>query len=81
VSTLDYIGLTPLFTGRDNGFPGWIFVEWDAVGAVGATLQQASQLAGEWVDVPADLIDLEDNVSFYWAELTADAQFFRLIKR
>ena len=81
VSTLDYIGLTPLFTGGDYGFPGWIFVEWDANGAVGATLQQANQLAGEWVDVPADLIDLEDNVSFYWAELTAEAQFFRLIKR
>jgi hypothetical protein len=33
------------------------------------------------VDVSADLIDSEDNVDFYWTELTAVAQFFRLIKR
>ena len=80
VSTLDYIGLTPLFTGRSEDFPGWVYVEWDAIGAVGATLQQADKLAREWVDVPDDLIDVEDNIAFIWIELTADAQFFRLIK-
>ena len=81
VSTLDFTGLTSLFTGRDKEFPGWLIVEWDAVGAAGATLQQTDNLTGEWVDVSADLIDSEDNVDFYWTELTAVAQFFRLIKR
>ena len=81
VSTLDFTGLTPLFTGRDKEFPGWLIVEWDADGAAGATLQQTDNLTGEWVDVSADLIDSEDNVDFYWTELTAVAQFFRLIKR
>ena len=81
VSTLDFNGLTPLFTGRDKEFPGWLIVEWDADGAAGATLQQTDNLTGEWVDVSADLIDSEDNVDFYWTELTAVAQFFRLIKR
>jgi hypothetical protein len=64
VSTLDFTGLTPLFTGRDKEFPGWLIVEWDADGAAGATLQQTDNLTGEWVDVSADLIDSEDNVDF-----------------
>jgi hypothetical protein len=81
VSTLDFTGLTPLFTGRDKEFPGWLIVEWDADGAAGATLQQTDNLTGEWVDVSADLIDSEENFDFYWTELTAVAQFFRLIKR
>jgi len=82
VSTLDFTGLPPLYTSTNKEFPGWILVDWDDDGTLGATLQQTGNLlTGEWVDVPADLIDIEDNIAFTWVELTADAQFFRLIKR
>ena len=83
ISTLDFTGLPPLYTTSTNKeFPGWIVVDWDDDGTLGATLQQTGNLlTGEWVDVPADLIDIEDNIAFTWVELTADAQFFRLIKK
>ena len=82
VSTLDFTGLPPLYTSTNKEFPGWILVDWDDDGTLGATLQQTGNLlTGEWVDVPADLIDIEDNIAFTWVELTADAQFFRLIKK
>ena len=82
VSTLDFTGLPPLYTGRSKDLPEWISVDWDDDGTLGATLQQTGNLlTGEWVDVPADLIDNEDNIAFTWVELTADAQFFRLIRK
>ncbi len=81
VSALDFIGLSVLYIDRSIEFPEWVSVAWDLDGAAGATLQQANTLGGEWVDVPDDLIDVEDNVAFIWIKLTADSQFFRLIKR
>ncbi len=82
VSTLDFTGLPPLYTGRSKDLPEWISVDWDDDGTLGATLQQTGNLlTGEWADVPADLIDIEDNIAFTWVELTADAQFFRLIRK
>ena len=86
VSTLDFIGkskanLTPLVTGVDPEFSGWIYVLWTTDAGVGATLQQTHNVVGEWVDVPGNLIDTQDNERFYWTETTENAQFFRLIKR
>jgi hypothetical protein len=86
VSKLDFIGkskanLTLLATGVHPEFFGWIYVLWTANAGVGATLQRTHNVVGEWVDVPGNLIDTQDNERFYWAETTENAQFFRLIKR
>ena len=80
VTTLQFTGLSPLYTGTDTEFPGWVFVEWDNEGAQGATLQQASKLEGPWQKVPDGFIETEDNVSFHWSETGGESQFFRLIK-
>jgi hypothetical protein len=80
VTTLQFTGLSPLYTGTDTEFPGWIFVEWDNEGAQGAALQQASKLEGPWQKVPDGFIETEDNVSFHWSETGGESQFFRLIK-
>ena len=80
VTTLEFTGLSPLYTGTDAEFPGWVFVEWDNEGAQGATLQQASKLEGPWQNVPDGFIETEDNVSFHWSETGGESQFFRLIK-
>jgi len=80
VTTLQFTGLSPIYTGTDVEFPGWIFVEWDIDGDLGATLQQASKLEGPWQNVPEGFIETEDNVSFHWAEADGESQFFRLIK-
>mgnify|MGYP004331719603 FL=1 len=80
VTTIQFTGLSPLYTGTDAEFPGWVFVEWDIEGTQGATLQQASKLEGPWQNVPDDFIETEDNVSFYWSETGGESQFFRLIK-
>jgi len=70
-----------LVTGVDPEFSGWIYVLWTTDAGVGATLQQTHNVVGEWVDVPGNLIDTQDNERFYWTETTENAQFFRLIKR
>ena len=82
VSTLEFTGLPPLYTFRSKDSPKWFYLEWDDDGTLGATLQQTGNLlTGEWTEVQVDLIDIEDNIAYTWFEMTADAQFFRLIKR
>ncbi|MDP7009938.1 MAG: clostripain-related cysteine peptidase [Verrucomicrobiota bacterium] len=86
VSTLEFTGknqagLAPLIAGVDPEFPGWIYILWADDGAVEATLQQTDSLSSaEWVDVPSELIDSEDNDRFHWAETASGSRFFRLIK-
>lgn len=80
VTTIQFTGLSPLYTGTDAEFPGWVFVEWDIEGTEEAILQKSFKLGGPWQDVPADFIETEDNISFHWAEADGESQFFRLIK-
>jgi hypothetical protein len=82
VSTLEFTDLPPLYTVRSKDSPNWFYLDWDDDGTLGATLQQTGNLlSGEWMDVPVDLIDIENNIASTWVEMTADAQFFRLIKK
>ena len=75
-------GLAPLVAGVDPEFPGWVYILWDDNEATGASLQQSDSLSsGDWVDVPSELIDADENDRFLWAETTGGARFFRLIRR
>ena len=80
ITTLRFTGLSPLYTGTDAEFPGWVFVEWDIDETEDATLQTSIKLGGPWQEIPADFIETEDNISFYWAEADEGSRFFRLIK-
>ena len=45
VTTIQFTGLSPLYTGTDAEFPGWIF-EWDIEGTEEAILQKSFKLEG-----------------------------------